>query len=235
MKPTSIADLLGCARKGLGVTDVISSESLHHAVKLLIAALPFLLPVRIVTGHLSPAEIEREDSDQPYAGILLHWYAEFASNPALCIDSLTDFVGSVRCTVDDQITGFFERRLYPIAQSFRKRNQAECDLCDSVMLKWLSAVNSDQLAALAVRWDQHRRSNSVPDILEELGLTKRSMMDLPETEFVRLGLAERLDAEYRDRHAELQKFLREDHIGNEVERLIFCVVNAFTVTHNEER
>jgi hypothetical protein len=54
------------------------------------------------------------------------------------------------------------------------------------------------------------------------------MMDLSETEFVRLGLVERLDAEYRDRHAELQKFLREDHIGNEVEQLVSCVVNAFT-------
>jgi hypothetical protein len=67
----------------------------------------------------------------------------------------------------------------------------------------------------------------VPDVLEELGLTKVSMMAQSETEFVRLGVVERLDAEYRDRHAELQKFLREDHIGNEVERLTFGVVNAF--------
>jgi hypothetical protein len=227
MKPTSIADLLGSARKGLDVTDAISSESLHHAVKLLKAALPFMLPVRIVTGHLSPTEIEREDSDQPYAGILLHWYTEFASSPAPCIDSLREFVGTVRGTVDDHIAGFFEQWKNPIALSFRKRNQAECDLCDSVMLKWLSAANSNQLAALAVRWEQHRKLDSVPDVLEELGLTKVSMMDLSETEFVRLGLVERLDAEYRDRHAELQKFLREDHIGNEVERLTFGVVNAF--------
>jgi hypothetical protein len=231
MKPTSIADLLGSARKGLDVTDAILSESLHHAVKLLKAALPFMLPVRIVTGHLSPTEIEHEDSDQPYAGILLHWYAEFASNRASCIDNLRDFVGTVRDTVDGQIADFFDQWKNPIALSFRNRNQAECDLCDSVMLKWLSVANSNQLAALAVRWDQHRRLDSVPDVLKELGLTKVSMMDLSETEFVRLGLVERLDAEYRDRHAELQKFLREDHIGNEVEQLVSCVVNAFTAKY----
>ncbi|WP_175728661.1 hypothetical protein [Burkholderia ambifaria] len=93
MATTLIADLLANAQRDLGMADNVASEALSQTVKLLKAALPFMLAVRIVTGHLSPREIAREASQEPYTQILLTWFTGFATNPNSEIDDLTGFIG----------------------------------------------------------------------------------------------------------------------------------------------
>jgi hypothetical protein len=233
MATTPIANLLTKAECDLSVADDTASEALSQTVKLLKAAIPFLLPVRIVTGHLSPLEIAREDSREPYTQILFEWFTEFASNPRWEIDDLTDFISLVRHAVADQIAYFLEQRCSAVPLSLRKLRQLECNLCDEVMIHWLSVANVERLFELALRWSTHRLSNDRPSALDELGLTVRSIVDRPEEELVRLQLIERIEAENRQRLADLWKFLRDDPEGVRLEQLVFDATKVYAVTQGE--
>jgi hypothetical protein len=233
MATTPIANLLANAQRDLSVADDIASAALSQTVKLLKAAIPFLLPVRIVTGHLSPLEIAREDSEEPYTQILLEWFTGFTSNPRWEIDDLTDFISLVRHAVADQIAYFLEQRRSAVPLSLGKLRQIECDLCDEVMIHWLSVANFERLFELALRWSIHCLSNDGPSVLDELGLTVRSIVDLPEEELVRLQLIERIEAENRQHLSDLWKFLRDDPEGVRLEQLVFDATKAHAVTHGE--
>ena len=101
------------------------------------------------------------------------------------------------------------------------------------MTKWLLTITLVQLSALATRWDSGGRANNKPGVLEELGLTVRSMLDIPNAEFVRLKLLERFEAEERERSTELRRFLQADDIGRKIERLTAEVAAAFVATHGK--
>lgn len=233
MTTTRIADLLANAQRDLGAADNIASEALSQTVKLLKAGIPFLLPVLIVTGDLSPLEIAREPSEEPYAQILLTWFIGFATNPNWEIDDLTDFIGLVRHTVADQIEHFLEQRQSNVPRSLRKRSQLECELCDDVMIRWLSVTNFVRLFDLAFRWDIHCLLDERPGVLDELGLTEETMFDLPDSEIVRLQLVERIEAENKRHLDDLWRFLRGDPEGIKFQQFVFDATNAYSATHGE--
>ncbi|VBM56249.1 Uncharacterised protein [Burkholderia pseudomallei] len=233
MKATLIADLIANVSEEVSVSHEAAANALNKTVQLLKAGLPFMLPVRVVTGHLPPDAVKYEDAEQPYVGVLLRWYANFISHPACEIDDLTDFIAMVRHTVADQIEHFLEQRQSNAPRSLRKRNQLECDLCDDVMIRWLSITNFVPLFELAFRWDIHCLSDDRPSVLDELGLTEELMFKLPESELVRLQLVERIEAENKRHLADLWKFLRDDPEGVRLEQLVFDTTKAYVVTHDE--
>lgn len=233
MTTTSIADLLTNTQRDLRVTDDIAAGALTETVKLLKAAIPFLLPVRIVTGHFSPLEIAREAADVPYTQIALKWFIEFATHPKWEVDDLTDFIGKARHVVSDQIEHFLKQKQSDVPPSLRKLAQLECDLCDGVMIRWLSVTNFVRLFDLAFRWDIHCLTNDTQGVLDELGLTKESMLDLPDSEIVRLQLVERIKAENRQHVADFETFLRDDSEGVKLEQIVISVTNAYAAAHGE--
>lgn len=230
MTTTRIADLLANTQRDLGVADDIAAGALTQTVMLLKAAIPFLLPVRIVTGHLPSLEIGYECADKPYANILLGWFAGFATHPKWEIDDLIDFVCVVRHTVSDQIEHFLKQKQTDVPQSLRKLAQIESDLCDDMMIRWLSVTNYVRLFHLAFRWDIHCLTGDTPGVLDELGLTKDSMFDLPDSEIVRLQHVERIEAENRQHVADLWSFLRDDSEGVQLEQIVNSVTNAYAGT-----
>jgi hypothetical protein len=233
MEPARIATQLAQIRRDLGVADDIASNALRQTVKLLIAGLPFMLPVLIVTGDRSPLEIADENAEEPYTGVLLYWYANFISHPAWDIDEVTDFVGAARNAIDDQIALFFKQQPGVAPRSRRERDQIECDLCDDVMIRWLSATNRVQLFELALLWELHSLSNKKPGVLEDLGLTEDWMHDLPEPEIIKLELVERLAAENRQYLADLWNFICDDPKGADLKQHVFDVTNHYAATHGE--
>jgi hypothetical protein len=194
-------------------------------VALLKAAVPFRLPIPILTGNVPPTAIGLEDSHEPYAGILVRWYSELLSHPVR-IDVVAEVIVVIRGAVDAWFWHFLEAQ-GSIPLLLRKRNYAVSDLTDATMTNWLSSITLAQLFALANRWDGSRRANNKPGVLEELGLTARSMLDLPDAELVRLNLLERIDTEERERSAELWRFLGADDIGKHVERFAAEIAVAF--------
>jgi len=233
MTKTRIADLLEYARDAIGAHDEVTSVALRQSVALLRAALPFQLPIPILTGRRPDAEIEREDSREPYAGILVRWYRELLTPPIHRIDIVVDVLGQIRSAVGTWFWNLVERQ-DRIAPPFRKRNHAVSDLTDAAMMKWLSAITLAQLSALATRWDDSRRANNKPGALEELGLTERSMLDVPDADMVALGLLERWEAEERERNVELWLFMRADDIGRNVERIVAEVAATFVATRGKQ-
>jgi hypothetical protein len=124
MQTTSIVQLLPSAAKQDTTTDDAARTALDQTVKLLKSAVPFQLPVRIVTGHLPPTEIIHHDSDERYVGVFLRWHADFISKPTWDIDDVTEFVSTVRnVVVVDQIADLFESKPKLIPNSLRKRVQ----------------------------------------------------------------------------------------------------------------
>lgn len=230
---TRIADLLEHARDVAGRHDEVASMALRQSVTLLRAALPFQLPIPILTGRCPDTKIECEDSREPYAGILARWYSELLSHSIHHIEIMVDTVGAIRGAVDARFWNHLEG-MDSLPLTLRKRTHAVSDLTDVAMTKWLSAITLAELSALATRWSGSRRANDKPSVLEELGLTQHSMLDLPDADVVRLGLLERLEAEERERSAELCPFMRTDDIGRNLERIIAEVAATFVVTHGKQ-
>lgn len=232
-KPTCIADLLDHARIAIGAHHEVAPVALRQSVALLRAALPFQLPIPILTGSSPDVEIEREDSREPYAGILVRWYSELLTHPVCRIEVVMDVLGEIRSAVDTWFWNLVERQ-DRIAPPFRKRNHAVSDLTDAAMMKWLSAITLAQLSALATRWDDSRRANNKPGVLKELGLTPRSMLTLSDADMVTLGLLERLETEEKERSAELWRFLQADDIGRNVEHIVPEVGAAFVASSSKQ-
>ncbi len=230
--PERIADLLQQIQHGISTRDNIASAALHQSVSLLKAALPFQLPIPILTGHVPPTAIGLEDSHEPYAGILVRWYSELASRPTHSINVVADVIVVIRGAVDAWLWNLPDGE-HSTSQPLRKRKHAVSDLTDATMTNWLSAITLEQLSALATRWDSSGRANNKPGVLEELGLTARSMLDLPDAELRRLKLLERFEAEERERSAELWRFLQADDIGRKIERLTAEAAAAFVATHGK--
>jgi hypothetical protein len=233
MEPVRMATQLAETQRDLGATDDVASNALRQTVKLLKAGLPFMLPVLIVTGDRSPLEIADEDSSEPYARILLRWYADFILHPAWEIDEVSDFVSQVRSAIAGQIAIFFKQRPGAAPRSLRERGNTECDLCDEVVIRWLSTTNRVQLFELAILWDLHSLSNKTPGVLEELGLTEDWMLDLPEPEIIKLELVERLAAENRQHLGDLWNFVCADPKGAELKQHVFDATNDYAKTHGE--
>jgi hypothetical protein len=233
MEPTRIATQLAEIQRDLGASDDVASNALRQTVKLLIAGLPFMLPVLIVTGDRSPPEIADEDSSEPYARILFRCYAEFILHPAWEIDKVTDFVSLVRSAIGAQIELFFKQNPGVAPRALREQHNTECDLCDDVMIRWLSAANRVQLFELALLWDLHSVSNQPRDLLEELGLTEDWMLTLPEPEIARLELVERLAAESRQYLADFWSFVCADEKGAELKQHVFDATNDYANSHGE--
>ncbi|CAB3804278.1 hypothetical protein LMG28614_05996 [Paraburkholderia ultramafica] len=233
MAPTRIADLLANTQRDLDVAGDIAAGALTQTVKLLKAALPFLLPVRVVTGHLSPLDIVHEASGEPYTKILLTWFIGFAKNPKWEIDDLIDFIGMARRAVSDRIENFLKQKKCNVPRSLRKLAQTECDLCDDVMIRWLAVTNFVRLFDLAFRWGIHCLSNDRLSVLDELGLTEETMFDLPDSEIVGLKLVERVEAENKQHLADLWTFLRDDPEGIKFEQLVFDATKAYAASHGD--
>jgi hypothetical protein len=233
MEPTRIATQLAQIQRDPGVSDDMASNALRQAVKLLKAAVPFMLPIPIVTGDRSPLDIAQEDSEEPYARILFAWYADLITHPAWEMDEVSHFVSEVRSAVNDQIASFLERRQGTIPLSLRKLTQTECDLCDDVMIRWLSLTNRVRLFELALLWDLQSASNATPGVLEELGLTGDWMLELPESELIRLRVVERIEAENKQYLADLWNFICGDPRGVELKQHVFDATNRYSVTHGE--
>lgn len=233
MTTRCIADLLTGKQSDLDLADDIAVQALNKTVTLLKAAVPFMLPVCIVTGHLAPLEIANESAEEPYTPILLAWFECFATNPKWEIDDLTDFISMLRNGVSYRVERFLAQRQSRGPLSRRKVAKTECDLCDEVMIQWLSVPGFVRLFELAFRWDIRSLSNDKPDVLDELGLTEETMFDLPESEFVRLRLVERLQAENEQYLAEFWTFLHNDLEGIKIEQIVFDVTNAYAAANGE--
>ena len=128
-----------------------------------------------------------EDSHEPYVGILVRWYSQLLTHPIHHIEIVADAVGAMRSAVDTWFWNSLEGMDSP-PLTLRKRTHTISDLTDATMTKWLLTITLVQLSALATRWDSGGRANNKPGVLEELGLTVRSMLDIPNAEFVRLKL-----------------------------------------------
>lgn len=98
-------------------------------------------------------------------------------------------------------------------------------------MKWLSAITLVQLSALTTRWHDSRRADNKLGVLEELGLTPRSLLNVPDADAVRLRLLERLEAEEKERSTKLWRFLQANEIGRDVEPGALKAAAAFVATH----
>ncbi|WP_429433755.1 hypothetical protein [Paraburkholderia sp. GAS33] len=222
-----IADMLADAGFDLPVADCPVSIALEKAVEVLKSAVPFQLPVRIVTGDLPVRNIVLEDAREPYSGVLLRWHAVFTKRPTLDGTDLKDFIAIVRDVSSNEIAHALEQKRPVISVLTRTRTQSECDICDAVMLRWLGSVEAKPLYELAIRWDLHcLQSNDQPTVLEELGLTDDTMFNLTEEELIRLDVIPRLEDE-RQRHlSEFWKFLGNDPDGGDIHRLLNDAIDA---------
>jgi len=216
-----ITDMLADAGFDLSIAGRSVSIALDKAVEILKAAVPFQLPVRIVTGDLPACDIVLENAKEPYSGVLLRWLAAFAGKPALEGTDLKNFISLVRNVSSDRIARAFEQEQPMPPGLVRTRAQDECDICDGVMLQWLGNADAKPLYELAIRWDLHcLQRNDQPTVLEELGLTDDAMFDLTEEELIRLNLIPRLEDE-RQRHlSEFWEFLGSDPVGIDIHHLL---------------
>lgn len=216
-----ISDVLADAGFNLSAADRSPTIALDKAVEILKAAVPFLLPVRIVTGDLPARDIVLEDAKEPYSGVLLRWLAVFVKQPALEGADLTDFISLVRNVSSDRISRAFEQERPVPPTLARTRAQDECDICDAVMLRWLGNAEAKPLYELAIRWDLHclQRADQ-PGVLEELGLTDESMFALSEEELIRLDLIARLEAENQRHLLEFREFIGSDPLGVDIHHLL---------------
>jgi hypothetical protein len=216
-----IADMLTNAGFDLSVADCPVSIALHKSVEVLKSAVPFQLPVRIVTGDLPARDIVLEDAREPYSGLLLRWLADFAWKQVLEGTDLKEFISLVRNVSSDKISRAFEQER-PVSPGLaRTRAQDESNVCDAVMLRWLGNAEAKPLYELAIRWDLHcLQRNHQPSVLEELGLTDDTMFDLPEEEFIRLDLITRLEAENQRHLSEFWEFIGNDPIGIGLHQLL---------------
>ncbi|MBN3804967.1 hypothetical protein GXB81_18195 [Paraburkholderia sp. Ac-20336] len=216
-----IADMLADAEFDLSVADRSVSIALDKSVDVLKSAVPFQLPVRIVTCDLPARDIVLEDARELYSGVLLRWLAVFAEKPVLEGADLKDFIYLVRNVSSDKISRAFEQKRPVPPGLLRKRIRDECDICDAVMLRWLGNAEVKPLYELAVRCDLHcLQRNDQMSVLEELGLTDESMFDLPEEELIRLDLIARLEAENQRHLLEFWEFLGNDLIGIDIHHLL---------------
>jgi len=222
-----IADTLTNAGFDLSGADCPASIALDKAVEILKAAVPFQLPVRIVTGDLPACDIVLENAKEPYSGVLLRWLAAFAEKPALEGTDLKDFISLVRNVSSDRISRAFEQEQPVPPVLARTRAQDECDICDAVMLRWLGNAEAKPLYELAIRWELHcLQRNDQLTVLEELGLTDDTMFDLTEEELIRLDLIARLEDE-RQRHlSEFWEFLGNDPVGIDIHHLLNDAIDA---------
>jgi len=216
-----IADVLADAAIDLSARDGSATTAIADAVEVLKAAVPFLLPVRIVTGHVPASNIVLEDANEPYCAILLRWFAVFVNKPTLEGADLVELICRVRDVCSDRISREFQRKRPPVHDLLRKRALDECYLCDEVMIRWLSCMDTKQLYRLAIQWDVRQlQQDDQPGVLEELGLTVDSMLDLPEEELIGLDLIARLERENQQHLSDFWEFLGNDPVGVEVHRLL---------------
>jgi hypothetical protein len=226
-KTPLIADLLAIAGFDLSAADGSETKSIVHAVEVLKAAVPFMLPVRIVTGHRPAIDIVRENASEQYAGTLLHWVRIFAANPNPDMGHLTTLICLVRRFLMEQIAIVWEERRPVVPGMRRKRANDECDLCDEIMIRWLGQADHIHVNALAIRWDRRsqQRDNNRSG-LDELGLTDDALLALPEEEIIRLNQVERLEEESRRDSAECLEFFVSDPVCIELLRWLHDAIDA---------
>lgn len=223
-----IADRLTPIRRHLGVTDNADSAALDQVVKLLKAALPFLLPVGIVTGHQPPGDIAQEAADQPFIDVLVHWYGDFLRNPTWEIDDLTDFISFIRNVMGSHFSSFLEQQQSVIPISLRRRFNTENDLCEQVFIRWLTVSNYVRLREIALLWTLRFLSSDAPqDVLEAHGLNIDTFFELPESEIAKLGLIEKLAAEERQRHEQLWQFLCDEPTCGDLMQIVHDTKAAY--------
>lgn len=184
----------------------------------------FLLSIPLMTKPIGPDVLDIEALQPAHARVLRRWLAEAPGIEHASLDCLREFLSNLNSwaifVTDEAATTWPGSKNTP----HRKMMNLCHDVKERAVAAALQGVPLLQLTKLASRWLAEKTQNTVPDVLESLGLTADTLVELPESELHRLNLIARLEEEDRAHLAKFGRFLEEDGVGRQLASAIKAVL-----------
>lgn len=184
----------------------------------------FLLSIPLMTKPISPEVLDTEALQPAHARVLRRWLAEAPGIEQVSLECLREFLSDLNSWaifVTDQTA-----TTWPGSETTQHRTMMNLchDIKERALAAALQGVPLLPLTRLASRWLNEKTQNTVPDVLESLGLTADTLVEFPESELQRLNLIARLKEEDRAHLAKFGRFLEEDGVGRQLVSAIKAVL-----------
>ncbi|SAL05555.1 Putative molybdenum carrier [Caballeronia calidae] len=212
----AIRDLI---RDGGTAIDALASLALVDLLKSV-----FLLSIPLMTRELGAALLGTEKLQPAHARVLRRWLADARDLQPILFDQLREFLRELDlwaiAATDDAA------KAWPASQTTQQRTMMNLchDAKERAVAAALLALPLEELVRLSILWIAEKNANRAPGVLESLGLTADTLVELPESELARLNLIERLEEEAREERAAFGRFLKSDPAGERLSSVFFETV-----------
>jgi hypothetical protein len=176
----------------------------------------FILSILLQTQDLDDAAIDQEPIDAGHGRVLCRWLADCRElaheHEALNFVEIGTFIAnSLKATNHrfDQLVTMPEFTYLPNRRKWQRSHQ----LTEIAMVEILKSLPLKLLCDMAIRWSDYCSQYPPADLLEQLGLTPRTVVELSDERLIELDLIDRLEAERVDGINVFWQFLQSEKIG----------------------
>ncbi|MFL9913997.1 putative molybdenum carrier protein [Paraburkholderia fungorum] len=184
----------------------------------------FLLSIPLMTRELGAALLDTEKLQPAHARVLRRWLADARDVGHISFDQLRGFLRELDswaiAATDDAA------KAWPASQTTGQRTMMNLchDAKERAVAAALLALPLEELMRLSILWIAEKNANRAQGVLESLGLTADTLVELPESELARLNLIERLEEEARAERGAFGRLLKSDPAGERLSSVFFETV-----------
>jgi hypothetical protein len=198
----------------------------------------FVLSIPLQTRELDDAAIDQQPIDAGHGRVLGRWLADCHElaheHAALNFGEVRKFLGNFWEAVNHRFDQLVTMPEFTYLPNRRKWNLSH-QLTERAMVEILESLPLDLLCDVATRWSDYCSRHPRTDLLEQLGLTPRTVVDLSDEQLIELDLIDRLEAERVDVIDGFWQFLQSEKIGLATVEVVLAVERVAKADVQAER